>query len=194
MEDLDDIALLVKGKRSALGMSQRRLARYARMSQSAIARMEGDIRRLNPSYEAVYRVVRTLDDLSSIETKGRVFSKTAAEIMQRRIVSARPDETAAQAIKLIRNYDFPQLPVIDRGMRVIGAVSQKRLMDIATSGQDMMRGLRVGQIIDGELPRVGRSAELGKIKKVLEEWDAVLVVEKDRAVGIITIYDVLRQM
>ncbi len=194
MEDLKDIALLIKGKRKMLGISQKRLARYVKMSQSTVARLESDIERLNPSYETVHKIVNTLDNLSSIDTKGRMFSKTAEQIMQRKIVYAKPDDSVASAIRTIRDYDFPQLPVIDRNMNIIGAVSQKRLMEIATAVPDKIKSMRVAQIIDEELPRVGKETELGKIKKVLEEWDAVIVVEKGKAIGIISIYDILGQV
>lgn len=194
MEDLDDISLLIKGKRKVLGISQKRLARYVKMSQSTIARMESDIRRLNPSYDAVQRVISTLDNLSSIDTKGRMFSKTASEIMQKRIIYARPDDPVVHAIKLIQDYDFPLLPVIDSGMNIYGAVSRKRLMGIATDAPHNIRKMNVAQVVDEELPQVGKDTELGKLKKILEEWDAILVVERSKAIGIITIYDVLKQI
>ena len=82
MEDLGGISLLIKGKRNALGISQKRLARYVKMSQSTMARLETDIKKLNPSYETIYRVVSTLDNLFSIDTKGRIFSKTAREVVR----------------------------------------------------------------------------------------------------------------
>ncbi len=194
MEDLEDMSLLIKGKRKVLGISQKKLARYVKMSQSTMARLESDIRRLNPSYDTVYRVVSTLDNLSAIDTKGRMFNKTANEIMQKRIIYARPDDPVARAIKLIQDYDFPLLPVIDGQMNVYGAVSRKKLMRIATDTPQHMRKMNVAQIIDEELPRVGKDTELGKLRKILEEWDAVLVVERNKAIGIITIYDVLKQI
>ncbi len=191
MEDLNDISLLIKSKRKVLEISQKRLARYVKLSQSTIARLESDIKRLNPSYDTVYRVLGTLDNLSAIETKGRIFSKTAAEIMQRKIIYARPEDPVAKALRMLKNYDFPQLPVIDKNMNIIGAVSQKELMKIATETPEKLNKIQVGRIVDEELPRVGKDTELGKIKKVLEEWDAILVVERGKAIGIITIYDVL---
>jgi predicted transcriptional regulator len=194
MEDLDDISLLIKGKRKVLGISQKRLARYVRMSQSTVARLESDIKRLNPSYETIYKVISTLDNLSSIDTKGRMFSKTAGEIMQKRIIYARPGDPVTYAIKLIQDYDFPQLPVIDRDMNIFGAVSRKKLMAIATDSPQNISRMKVAGIVDEELPRVGKDTELGKIKKILEDWDAVLVVERSKAIGIITIYDVLKQI
>ncbi|MEM3839182.1 MAG: CBS domain-containing protein [Candidatus Micrarchaeaceae archaeon] len=194
MESLDEVSHLIKSKRNALGISQERLARYVRISQSAVARLESDIHKLNPSYETVYRVLSTLDRLTSIDSKSRALVKTAEQIMQKRIVYARPEDHVRQAIRLIQDYDFPQLPVIGKDMRIYGAVSRKALMKVATESPQMIDRLQVSNVVDEELPRVGRLTELGKIKKILEAWDAVLVVEKDKAIGIVTIYDVLKQI
>ena len=194
MESLDEIANRIKEKREALGISQKKLATLLHLSQSTIARLERDRDRMNPSYGTVFKVITTLDNLSAIDTKGRLLIKTAAEIMHSRIVCASPDETVAKAIGLVKEYDFPQLPVLDRSRNIMGAVSQKRLMSIATQNPEEIDRIKVGDIIDMEIPRVGKETDVARIRKILEDWSAVLVVEKGKAIGIITIYDVLKEL
>jgi predicted transcriptional regulator len=194
MDTLHEISSSIRTKREVLNLSQKRLARLVRMSQSTIARIENDIERLNPSYETIFKVVNVLDRLGKMEEKSGLQVKTAQSIMQKRIVFARPGDTVAETIKAIKNYDFPRLPVLNKEMNVMGAVSQKRVMDIATKDPESLDKIRVSDIIDTELPQVGVDTEFSKIKRILEDWDAVMVVEKGRAVGIITIYDILKQI
>lgn len=194
MDTLHEVSSSIRTKREVLNLSQKRLARLVRMSQSTIARIENDIERLNPSYETIFKVVNVLDRLGKMEEKSGLQVKTAQSIMQKRIVFARPGDTVAETIKAIKNYDFPRLPVLNKEMNVMGAVSQKRVMDIATKDPESLDKIRVSDIIDTELPQVGVDTEFSKIKRILEDWDAVMVVEKGRAVGIITIYDILKQI
>ncbi len=194
MDTLHEVSSSIRTKREVLNLSQKRLARLVRMSQSTIARIENDVERLNPSYETIFKVVNVLDRLGKMEEKSGLQVKTAQSIMQKRIVFARPGDTVAETIKAIKNYDFPRLPVLNKEMNVMGAVSQKRVMDIATKDPESLDKIRVSDIIDTELPQVGVDTEFSKIKRILEDWDAVMVVEKGRAVGIITIYDILKQI
>jgi predicted transcriptional regulator len=194
MESLDDVAKAIKARREALGISQKKLAMLLHLSQSTIARLERDIDRLNPSYGIVFKVITTLDSLSAIDTKGRLMHKTAAEIMHSKIICASPEDTVAKAIRMVREYDFPQLPVLDKGRNIVGAVSQKRLMGIATQNPEDINRTKVGDIMDIEVPRVGKDTDVARIRKLLEDWNAVLVVEKGKAIGIITIYDVLKEL
>ncbi len=192
MESLEEVSRLVREGRAKLGLSQKKLSKYVHMSQSTIARLESDIESLNPSYSTVLKVISTLDSLSAIGARKGILNRTAAEIMHKRIVYAKPGDTVAQTIRVIREYDFPQLPVLNGDMTVIGAVSQKRLMSIATKRPEMLDKIRVSQIVDEEIPMVGKDTDTGRIKRILENWEAVLIVERGKAIGIITIYDILK--
>ncbi len=194
MDSLKEVSAAVREKRKRLRISQKRLARFIKMSQSTIARVENDIERLNPSYDTIFRISTMLNDLEKIDIKNDMLRKTAGSIMQKKIIYAKATNTVAEAIRIIKNYDFPRLPVLNKDMNVMGAISQKRVMGIATNEPENLDKIHVSDIIDSGLPQVGPEAEFSKIRKILEEWDAVLVVERGKAVGIITIYDVLKRI
>jgi predicted transcriptional regulator len=44
------------------------------------------------------------------------------------------------------------------------------------------------------LPQIDKETEIIKIKPILENWDALLVVEGGKAIGIVTIYDILKNV
>jgi predicted transcriptional regulator len=192
MEPLESVSTEIKNKRKAAGLSQQRLSRFVRMSQSTIARLESDIVRLNPSYQTIYGVIDTLDGILQAEQRGSLLHKKAWEVMHKKIVSIRPDCTLAEAFKMIKNYDFSQLPVLSKGGTSVGAIYQKKLMEIAALNPDKMGQIRVREIIDVGLPQVDISTSIGKIRGLLEGWDAVLVTRANKVAGIITIYDVLK--
>ncbi len=190
LDSPESLAIKVKKTRRAVGISQRKLAMLSGVSQSTVARIENDIEKLNPSYATIFNV---MDTLERFEENGSVefMAKKARDIMQREIVAVKPGDTAKKAIGIIKNYDFPQLPVL-KGGRAVGTVSQKRLFGIATEGQKAASKIHVKDILEMAMPQVDADTELSKLKRILESFDAVLVVEKDRVAGIITIYDILR--
>jgi predicted transcriptional regulator len=192
MEPLESVSVEIKNKRKTAGISQQRLSKFVRMSQSTIARLESDIANLNPSYQTVFKVVETLDNLNKGEQKSNLLHRKAWEIMHKKITSVHPEDTLAAAVEMARNYDFSQLPVLSRSGAALGALYQKKLMEIATQNPARMQQIHVRDIIDTGLPQVDKNTPLSKVRRLLEGWDAVLVVEANKVVGIITIYDILR--
>jgi predicted transcriptional regulator len=192
IESLDAIAVEIKNKRKAAGISQKKLARFVKMSQSTVARLETDIRNLNPSYETVYKVIAMLDNVNNIDKKAGLLNKHAAEIMHKKIIYVYPETSIADAIKIIKSHDFTQLPVISKEGQSLGAVYQKTLVEVATQNPETIDRLKVSQILAEGLPQVDVNTNLSKIKRLLDHWDAVLVIRKSRVVGIITMSDVLK--
>lgn len=192
MESLELVSAEIRSKRKAAGISQQRLSKFVRMSQSTIARLESDIAALNPSYQTIYKVVDTLDNLTKADPKSRLLRKKAWEVMHRKIIYARPENTLAEAVRLIKNYDFSQLPVLSKSGAALGALYQKEVMTIATQNPGQMDSIRVKDMIETGLPQVDRNTPVSKIRKLLEGWDAVLVIDANKVVGIITIYDMMK--
>lgn len=191
MNSLEQIARVIREQRRAMKVSQKRLAKMCGMSQSTIARMETDIARLNPSYASVFYVVSALDKLGAGASSNARTMK-AKEIMHRHIISIKPSASVYDAIELFKDYDFPQLPVLDESRRVVGTVYQKDLLNDAMHNPDMVRRRNVGSVMKAALPQIDRNADIAGLKSVLESTGGVIVVDKGRAVGIITVYDVLK--
>jgi predicted transcriptional regulator len=194
MESLDQVALRIRSMRKSAGLSQARLAKMCGLSQSTVARIEKDINRLNPSYSTIYSIVDDLNVVSKKYGNGEILRKKAYEIMHRRIVFVRPTNYIADAISLFMDYGFQQLPVLDTGRRVVGTVYEKDLLSIATQSPELVRRRNVGSVMKTPLPQIDKNTEIIKVKPMLENWDAVLVVENGKAVGIVTIYDILKNV
>lgn len=191
-ESLGSISLKIRNARKTLGISQKRLARLAGLSQSTIARLESDIERLNPSYKAVFEVMDALDRLGNENERDEPLNKKSEDIMHRDIVSVEPTDTLEKAIKIIKNYDFPQIPVLNSKRNVVGTVSQRRILSLATERPEGVSKILIKEIIEASLPQVDKKTPIAKLKSVLENFNAVVVVEDSRAIGIITIYDILK--
>lgn len=191
VSSLEQIAARIKEQRRSMGISQKRLAKMCGMSQSTIARMETDISRLNPSYASVFYVASALNKLGAGRSE-ETRTMTAREIMHRHIISIKPSASVYDAIELFKDYDFPQLPVLDESKRVVGTVYQKDLLNDAMHNPDMVRRRNVGSVMKAALPQIDKNAEVAGLKSILENSGGVIVVDRGRAVGIITVYDVLK--
>lgn len=187
---LEQVSAEIRAARKAAGMSQKRLARACGLSQSTIARMETGISELNPSYRSVFYVIEALG--SGPAGRHRMMGRSAQEIMHRRIIYVKPDTSVLDAVEVFKDYDFPQLPVLDSSRHVVGTVYQKDLLNAATQNPELVRRRRVASIMRASLPQVDRGSEIAGLKPALEVSGAVVVVDGGRAVGIITIYDMLK--
>ena len=190
IDSLESVSIRIRQTRKSLGISQKRLAAMAGMSQSTVARLEGDINSLNPSYSTIYKVMGALDRV--LASSRTALNKKVYEVMHRNIVYARPDNTIAEAIKILKNHDFTQLPVLDRNKVVVGTVYQKDLLMKAAEDPGSISKAKVKDILSPSLPQIDKNADFTKIRPILEQWNAALVVEKNKAVGIVTIYDILK--
>ncbi len=188
---LERISSMIRSSRKSMGLSQKRLAKMCGLSQSTIARMETDIIRLNPSYIAVFCVVVALNKMELTSSKALV-SRRAQEIMHRRIISVKPTALIIDAIDVFKDYDFPQLPVIDEAHHVIGTVYQKDLLDVAMRNPEAVRRRSVSSIMKASLPQVDKNSSINELRPILEGSGAAMVMHEGRAVGIITIYDILK--
>lgn len=160
-------------------MTQVQLARESGVSQSLIAKLERG--RLNPSYESVRLI------LDALERHGRRHEVTAAELMHRDPVSVRPAERLASALALMKEHGFSQLPVLDRG-KAIGQVSEGAILRRLERGErlESLRAQPVRDVMEAPMPMVAPDTRRGVLVEILKDEAAVLVVEADRVVGVVT--------
>ncbi len=194
IDSLDQVSHRIRLMRKSGRISQSRLAHACGLSQSTIARMERDIKRLNPSYSTVYLVVETLIGMGRKAGDGEILRKRAYEVMHRKIAYVGPRDTIANAISLFTDHGFQQLPVLDPDKKVVGTVYEKDLLSIATQSPEMIRRRIVASVMKAPLPQIDKETEIMKVKPMLESWDAVIVSEKGKAIGIVTIYDILKNV
>jgi len=187
LDSIDSISSKIRSARIMLGISQARLAKEANVSQSTIARLEKECRKLNPSYSMVYNIVNALNRISSGEqTIDQVGVK---DLMHSRLIFVKPTDSIKKAIMIMKENDYSQIPVMENG-KVLGTVYQKDLIGFASNPKKA--NIKVKEVMGVPLPEIDENAKIGMIKSILESWGAAIVKRKDKTVGIFTIYDLFR--
>lgn len=179
MLPLDEVIRQIRQQRRLRGISQAQLAKDAKTSQSFIAKLERG--RLNPSYEAVRRVLET------IETYARAEEPRAKELMKIDPMSVRPAERVSDALARMKSHGFSQLPVLDRG-RSVGSISESLLLDLIDRG-DELEGLKRGPVRDimaSSFPSVALDTRRRVLIELLHDNGMILVVENGQVAGVVT--------
>lgn len=177
----------ISRRRRMLGLTQKELANLAGVSQSLIAKLESG--KIDSSYTKVKAI---FDALKQMEMKRAVHAK---EIFHSEVVGVQKDEKTSKAARLMRDYDYSQLPVFD-GERVVGSISEKTILSQISAGKDFSKisTLSVEEVMEEAFPQVGEDAPLSLISSILQVYPAVLVLRKGETVGIITKADLLRML
>ena len=187
LDSIDSISSKIRSARIMLGISQARLAKEADVSQSTIARLEKECRKLNPSYSMVYNIVNALNRISSGE---QTIDRTEVkDLMHAQLIYVKPTDSIKKAMMIMKENDYSQIPVMENG-KVLGTVYQKDLIGFASNPKKA--NIKVKEVMGVPLPEIDENAKIGMIKSILESWGAAIVKRKDKAVGIFTIYDLFR--
>jgi cystathionine beta-synthase len=111
------------------------------------------------------------------------------------LVHVHPDETVAQAIALLREYDVSQLPVVQEepplmAAEVAGAVAERDLLDALVSGH-AKPGDPVSRHMSPPLPVIGQGEPVSRAAAVLEKAGAALVHVDGKPAAVLTRADLL---
>jgi len=176
----------IRQARKRLGMTQSELARLAGVSQAYIAKIESG--QADPK-------LSTLRKISHAIQSSAANPITAGDIASSPVLSVRPSDTIIAAVRLMRRHGISQLPVIERG-RQVGSVSEDTILRLLSSGPDVRLLLkrRIRSVMEEPFPTVDRSSPYHSVIPLLEHSPAVLTVDRDRIVGIITKADLFKLM
>lgn len=174
-------------KRRALGLTQNQLASLAGVSQSLIAKVE--TKKIDPSYTKVKAIFDALERLET-KTEARV-----SEVFHDEVVGVQKGDKVSEAVKLMTQYGYSQLPVFE-GERVVGSLSEKIVLQHVSEGKDLteisMRA--VEDVMEDALPQVGEDAPVPLISGLLQVYPAVLISKRGRVVGIVTKADLMKML
>jgi cystathionine beta-synthase len=102
-------------------------------------------------------------------------------------------QSVRHALDLVTGHEISQLPVLDDG-RCVGAVSEENLMARVIE-DPMVLDQPVADLMDEPLPVIQRSAAVEEIARLLTRHNPAVIVEDGGVmVGIITRYDMVRQL
>jgi cystathionine beta-synthase len=109
------------------------------------------------------------------------------------LVSVDPDQPAREALHLITGHAISQLPVLQEG-RCVGAVTEETLMARIIEDPAVL-DRPVSSLMDSPLPTIDGDARLADVARLLTRHNpAVLVRHEGGLAGIITRYDMVRQL
>jgi cystathionine beta-synthase len=111
------------------------------------------------------------------------------------LVHTHPSETVRDAINILREYGVSQMPVVGAeppvmAGEVAGSVSERELLSGVFEGRAKLADA-VAKHMGPPLPLIGAGELVSAAAKDLREWDAVMVVDDGKPVGVITRSDLL---
>jgi len=172
----------IKKIRKSLGLTQFDLAKKSGVSQSLIAKIEAGL--LDPSYTNVKKIFAALDELSK---KDELLAK---DIMNKKIISVKPNELVISIIKLMKTKGSSQVPVEEKG-KIIGIITEKTLIE--KLGPDISK-LKAKDVMDECPPIITPETRLEVISNLLKHFSIVLVAEKGDYKGLISKTDLLEKV
>ena len=167
----------LRSLRVKIGLTQKRLAELAGVSQAHIAKIERG--KVDPRLSTVNRILQILQ-----AGEGR----KSRDIMTKGVIFAKPNQSVLMVSEVMVKNAVSQLPVSD-GSRIVGTITEESIVRNLRSN---LADEKVRNVMDPPLPTVTEGTNIEAIRAVLEGRLGVLVRKGRDIVGIITRSDLLR--
>ena len=172
--------------RKNAGITQKKLAERAGVSQSLIARIEKGA--VDPRLSTVQKIMRALIVLSQ--------KKIARDIMHKPVVTISANEKIRKAVEVMRKYNISQLPVTNQD-EIIGSIQETTIIEALLVSKDSTKVFdeNVANIMETGFTSVNPLTPLEHVLALLSKGrSAVLVEDEGKIVGIITKIDVVASL
>jgi len=175
----------IRRRRERLGISQHKLAKDLRISQSTVAKIESG--KINPTYKLVERIFSHLSSLHS------VGMGTAGEVASKPVLAVREQTSVAEAVKTLQKHGFKQLPILN-GNHNLGSLSERGISRriLETKRPESLLRKSVRTVMEEALPTLPEDVAVEVIIPLLQRTQAVLTSKKGRITGIVTNADLLK--
>lgn len=164
----------IRKSRKKVGISQSKLALMVGISQSHLAKIE--LGKVDPSYSLVARILEALNSYDKDE---------CWQYMTEEVMSVQRGERVEEIAEIMKRKGFSQVPVMDGG-RPIGMLTEQRIIEKKRPYETLLVEEAVEDVVI-----VPKEASYNTVTKLVNQFQAVLVQEVGRIVGIITATDLI---
>ena len=174
----------IRERRKKLGWTQKELADRSGVSQSAIAKIERG--RMEPSYTMAMKIFKALDEGEREKYKG----KKAKDVMNTNVILLSPKDRVKKARELMKEHGISQVPVVDR-KRAVGMITENDILEGYEKHGTMIAELFVEDVMGPPPIAVRKDTRMDAIVELLKQEQALIVVENNEILGIITKADIV---
>jgi predicted transcriptional regulator len=169
-----------------LDITQSELAEASGVSQSTITKVEQG--KISASYNTVVTLFETLEKMGERKKETPIM-----DIATRDIVSVQEDSGVHEALEILKETGFSQMPVF-RGDSSVGSISEKVILKLMNSGKsmDQLSRMRVSDVMEDSFPTISENTSMEGLSSMLNTSNAVLITRKGKIIGMITRADVLK--
>ncbi len=177
--------------RKKVGLTQAELAEQVGISQSLVARIE--MGKVNPSIATLKRILSVIERQKKTHSSlGDLLKWKARSTKLNPLIWVSPDDKVRRAAILMRRHGISQLPVL-MGNTSAGSISESTIIrQLMTMGSPKVFGLSVREIMEPPFPTADIQDNVDSVlAKIASGVEAILVLNEDRPVGIITKIDII---
>lgn len=173
----------IRRLRKMMGLTQKKLAKKAGVSQSLIARIEKNS--VDPRLSTVRKILGAL----SLIKEGKI----AKDVMHSPVITVKSTDTVRKAVELMRKHNISQLPVLKEKF-MVGSVKESTIIHRIIRGGNIRKMFftPIYNIMENPFITVNPSMGIDEVLSIMSSGHpAVLVIDKETLIGIITKIDVL---
>ena len=177
--------------RKKVGLTQAELAERVGISQSLVARIEKG--QVNPSVGTLKRILNIIEEQKESHSTIRDLLKWKGHSSKLNpLIWVSPEDKVRRAVILMRRHGISQLPVL-KGNTSIGSISDGVIIkQLMTIGSQTVFALSVHEIMEPAFPTIDINENVeSALSKIASGIDAILVLDEERPVGIITKIDII---
>lgn len=169
--------------RKSYKLTQKELAKMAKVSQSLIARIEAG--KVDPRMSTLRRIFNSMTMIK--------HQKTATDIMRSPVIFVESRNTVREAVAILEKYGISQVPAIEEE-KIVGCVQETTLIRkiLQSRNPEKIFSAKVSDVMDEPFHTITPSTPLDEILTLFtREKPAVIVIDRGRPVGIITKIDIV---